>query len=77
MIGKTLHIIRAAAMCQGVIVTKSEKKAEQLKKLADEYCRRVGMKPPMIRTYKHRPTPHDGLRPHFTIIDENRIFEEE
>jgi hypothetical protein len=75
--GITLHIISTAAMCQGVIVTKTEKQAEQLRLIANEYCKNIGLKPPVIRTYNHKPTPDDMLKVHLIVKDEHTVFEKE
>jgi hypothetical protein len=64
------HIVLSAAITQGVLITTTEERAEKLRNFAEEVCRGTGLKAPEVRVYSRRPTPNDGLKVTFTVIDE-------
>ena len=68
--GKMAHVVLTAAITQGVIITNTEDRAGKLRNFAEEVCRGTGLKPPEVRVFSPRPTPNDGLKVTFTVLDE-------
>lgn len=67
---KLAHVVLCAAITQGVIVTTTEERAEKLRNFAEEACRETGLRPPEVRVFSPRPTPNDGLKVTYTVLDE-------
>lgn len=67
---KLAHVVLSAAITQGVIVTTTEERAEKLRNFAEEVCRGTGLRPPEVRVFSPRPTPNDGLKVTYTVLDE-------
>lgn len=67
---KLTHVVLTAAITQGVIITNTEERAGKLRNFAEEVCRGTGLKLPEVRVFSPRPTPNDGLKVTFTVLDE-------